>query len=142
VVLIRDGAQAEISNKVKDILRTLSISDWQIKPHNQHQNSFEGCIQYLKHKTNTILDCTNAPPNLWLHCLMYVCFILNHTSSNTLNNSVPLQVLTGSTPDISPLLFFQFYEPVYYKVDDVDFPSDSCKERGQWIGISEHVRIS
>jgi hypothetical protein len=46
---------------------------------------------------------------------------------------------TGSTNDISPLLQFRWYEPVYYKVDDSHFPSDSQKKRGCWVGIAEHV---
>jgi hypothetical protein len=48
-------------------------------------------------------------------------------------------VLTGSTNDISPLLAFQWYEPVYYKIDDSDFPSDSCEGCGCFVGILEHV---
>jgi hypothetical protein len=36
-------------------------------------------------------------------------------------------------------LQFQWYGPVYYKVDDSDFPSDSREKRGQWVGIAEHV---
>jgi hypothetical protein len=39
---------------------------------------------------------------------------------------------TGSTNDISPLLCFHFWEPVYYKLDDSDFPSD-------FVGISKSV---
>jgi hypothetical protein len=121
------------------MLRSLYISDWQSEPHHQHQNACERRIQDLKRMTNTVLDRTNAPPNLWLHCLQYVCFICNHTASSSLDDAVPLQVLTGSTPDISHLLFFKFYEPVYYKLDDSDLPSDTREERGRWIGISEHV---
>ena len=39
--LLSDGAKAEISNRVKDILRYYSIDDWQSEPHNQHQNKAE-----------------------------------------------------------------------------------------------------
>ena len=35
--LISDRAQVQISNKVKDILRVLCISDWQSEAHQQHQ---------------------------------------------------------------------------------------------------------
>ena len=42
-------------------------------------------------------------------------------------------------PDISPLLHFSFWDPVYYKLDDSDFPSESTKGRGQWVGVAEHV---
>jgi hypothetical protein len=34
--VISDRAQVEISNKVKDILCTYHISDWQSEPHQQH----------------------------------------------------------------------------------------------------------
>jgi hypothetical protein len=70
---------------------------------------------------------------------MYVCFLLNNVSSGAMGGAVPGQVLTGSANDISPLLNFRFYDPVYYKVDDSDFPSDSREKRGRWVGIAEHV---
>jgi hypothetical protein len=50
-----------------------------------------------------------------------------------------MEILTGSTPDISPLLSFQWWEPVYFKLDDASFPSDSRERRGHFVGISEHV---
>ena len=70
---------------------------------------------------------------------MYVCFLLNNTSSQALSGAVPIQVLTGSTNDISPLLQFRWYEPVYYLVDDSPFPSDPREKRGYFVGIAEHV---
>ena len=39
--LISNSAQVEISNKVKDILRTLIIGSWQSEPYYQHQNPSE-----------------------------------------------------------------------------------------------------
>jgi hypothetical protein len=137
--LISDCAQVQISNKVKDILRALCISDWQSKPFQQHQNPAEQCYQTVKALANTILNRTGSPAYLWLLCLMYVCFLLNNTSSKALSGSIPIQVLTGSTNDISPLLQFRWYEPVYYMVDDSSFPSDSRERRGYFVGIAEHV---
>jgi hypothetical protein len=32
-----------------------------------------------------------------------------------------------------------FWKPVYYKLDDSDFPSDSREKRGHFVGISESV---
>ena len=51
----------------------------------------------------------------------------------------PLERLTGATPDISPLLRFRWYQPVYYRIDDSDFPSDTTEKRGRFVGIAEHV---
>jgi hypothetical protein len=70
---------------------------------------------------------------------MYVCFLLNSTSSKALSGDVPIQVLMGSNKDISPLLQFCWYEPVYYLVDDSPFPSDSRGKCGYFVGITEHV---
>ena len=50
-----------------------------------------------------------------------------------------MQILTGSTPDISAILQFDFYEPVYYKTEESHFPSMSNEKSGRFVGISEHV---
>jgi hypothetical protein len=47
-----------------------------------------------------------------------------HTKTSHIFHVV-LSVLTGSTPDISPLLSFEWWEPVFYKLDDFGFPSKS-----------------
>jgi hypothetical protein len=135
--LISDCAQVEISKKVLDILRTLCISDWQSEPHQQQQNPAERRYQTVKTTANRILDRSGAPAYTWLLCLQYTCYLLNHTY-NTSINVVPLQALVGSTIDISPLLRFHFWEKVYYKRVDTDFPSESREAVGHIVGISEH----
>lgn len=52
---------------------------------------------------------------------------------------MPLTAATGSTRDISPLLHFSFYQSVYHKMDDSDFPYDTIEEYGYFIGITENV---
>ena len=46
--LLSDMAQAETSERVKDILRAYIIGDWQSEAHHQHQNPVERKIQTLK----------------------------------------------------------------------------------------------
>jgi hypothetical protein len=48
---------------------------------------------------------------------MYVCFLLNNTWCEVVDD-IPIRMSMGSTNDISPLLCFHFWEPVYYKLDD------------------------
>ena len=105
--LISDRAQVEISKRVHDILRALFIDDWQSEPHCQHQNPAERRIQTVKRGTNTLLDRTGAPAYTWLLAILYVCFVLNFTYNAVINN-VPMNLATGSTCDISPLLRFRF----------------------------------
>jgi hypothetical protein len=100
--LINDRAQVEISERVKQVLRLLHISTWQSKLHQQHQNPTKCQYQNIKQLCNTILDCSGAPAYTWLLCLMYVCFLLNNTWCEAVDD-IPIRMSTGSTNDISPL---------------------------------------
>jgi hypothetical protein len=68
----------------------------------------------------------------------YVCFLLNNTWCEAVDD-IPIHMSMGSTNDISPLLCFHFWEPVYYKFDNSDFLSDSREKHGHHISISESV---
>jgi hypothetical protein len=99
--LISDRAQLEISNCVKEILRALIIDDWQSEPHHLHQNFAERRYDTVKTRVNIIMNRTGCPAFGWLLCLMYVCFLLNHLAAGVHNWRTGLEVLQGSTPDIS-----------------------------------------
>ena len=137
--LVSDSAKAEISQAVKDYLRWLVIDDWQSEPHRQHQNPAERRYQDIKRLTNRLLDRTGAPPECWLLALSYASFVYNHTAVKSLNWRTPIEMLTGTTPDISVLLRFQFYEQVYYKTEEPSFPSESPESLGRLVGIAQHV---
>ena len=64
---------------------------------------------------------SGAPANCWLLCMIYVCYILNHIACCALNGSIPLLVLYGTTPDISIMLLYTFYQPVVYATHDQHF---------------------
>ena len=81
---------------------------------------------------------TGAPAHCWLLALQYVCYILNHMSTASLSGHVPLQVLYGVTPDISVMLLYTFYQPVFYATHDQHFPSESEERAGFCIGFAEH----
>ena len=136
--LISDCAQVELSKRVLDVIRSLCISSWQSEPHQQHQNPAERRFQTVKKMTNTLLDRSGSPASTWLLAMTYVCFLLNHLYCASIKG-IPAQHLTGSTPDISPLLRFYWWQPVYYKVDDSCFPSNTRELRGRFVGIAEHV---
>ena len=138
--LISDRAQVEISKKVNDILRNYCIDDWQSEPHHQHQNFAERRYQMVKAYVNNIMNRTGANASGWLLCLEYVCFLLNHLAVETLQWRTPLEVLNGSTPDVSSLMQYEFWEPVYYLISDKqEFPSQTQEKLGRFVGISENV---
>lgn len=138
--LISDRAQVEISKKVQDLLRALFVDDWQSEPYHQNQNYAERFYQEIKHMVNTILNRTGAPGSVWFLCLLYCIFIHNRLARKSLHNETPFKLLTGQTPDISALLQYSFWEPVYYYChEDKSFPSSSDERQGHWVGISESV---
>ena len=88
------------------------------------------------------MNTSGCPACCWLLCLQYICVVLNHLASPTLQGICPVQALEGTTPDISFLLHFSFNEPVYYRIDssepDLNFPSSSNEKKGYWIGFADN----
>ena len=140
--LISDGGKYEISKRVTDLLRSLFIQDYQSEPYHQHQNKAENCFGLARRYTNTVMNTSGCPACCWLLCLQYICVVLNHLASPTLQGICPVQALEGTTPDISFLLHFSFYEPVYYRIDssepDLNFPSSSNEKKGYWVGFADN----
>ena len=142
--LISDGGSSLISHKVKDILRTLLIGEYRSEPYHQHQNKAENRYQTVKRMTNAIMNATGCPANVWLLCLEYVCDLLNHSSSHAHSGRTPIEALTGHPPDISHLLFFPFWDEVYYRVDPSEpssgpYPSSTDEKLGHWVGFAHNV---
>ena len=137
--LLSDNAQAEVSKKVKDILRAYAIGDWQSEPGNQNQNPAETRYRTIKAYTNNIMNRTGAPPNCWLLCMMYVCILLNHLACAALGYEIPMTKMDGQTKDISALNCYHFYQPVYFSEPNASFPSEPKERLGRWVGIAETV---
>ena len=140
--LISDGGKYEISKQVTDLLRSLFIQDYQSVPYHQHQNKAENRFGLAKHYTNTVMNTSGCPACCWLLCLQYICVVLNHLASPTLQGICPIQALQGTTPDVRFMLHFSFYEPVYYRIDssepDLNFPSSSNEKKGYWVGFADN----
>ena len=88
------------------------------------------------------MNTSGCPACCWLFCLQYICVVLNHLASPTLQGICPVQALQGTTPDVSFLLHFSFYEPVYYRIDssepDLNLPSSSNEKTGYWVGFADN----
>lgn len=143
--LISDSARVEMSKRVKDILRSLQIKEWQSEPNYQHQNFFERRWQQLKHNVNWIMNWRNVDENAWLLCSKWVADVMNHTAEESLGWKPPLEKLTGQTVDISVLLCFMFWDVVYVKrYKDENFKdqigSKKTNEiRGRFVGFAWSV---
>ena len=140
--LISDGGKYEISKGVTDLLNSLFIQDYQSEPYHQHQNKAEKRFGPAKHYTNTVMNTSGCPACCWLLCLQYICLVLHHLASPTLQGICPVQALQGTTPDISFMLHSSLYEPVYSRIDssepDLNFPSSSNEDKGYWVGFADN----
>ena len=134
--LLSDHAITLRSGRILDILRAYCIGQWTSEPHHQNQNTMERRYQTAKRLTNVLMDRSGCPPSCWLLCLQYVCTVLNCTVARSLNWRVPLTVLTGTLVDVSPLLRFHWYQPVFYTLEHSTFPSESKEALGYFVGLS------
>ena len=140
--LTSDRAQVEVSKKVKDILRSFVIADWQSEPYQQQQNYSERIYQDVKKNTNWVLNWSGAPPQAWMWAFEYVVFIMNRTARESLNWRTPFEALFGQTPDVSVMMTFVFWELCYiknYQGDGSNFPSESNEIPVRMIGFAEDV---
>jgi hypothetical protein len=71
----------------------------------------------------------HVPHKLWDFCCHWSCNIRNKTSSGlySLDGRTPYEAVMGHTPDISPLLPFDFYEPIWFYDQMVEFPAPKRK---------------
>jgi Reverse transcriptase (RNA-dependent DNA polymerase) len=136
--LFSDNAKAQIGKAVHDILRMYSIGNFQCEPHHQHQNPAERRIQELKRISTTIMERTNTPPSLWLLALNYTMYLLNRLSVKSLSWKTPIEMAFGQQPDVSALIAFRWYEPVYYRQPTSKYPSTSKERLGRIVGVAEH----
>jgi hypothetical protein len=89
--LTSDNAKAEISARVKDVLHTLNIDDWQSEPYKGNQNFAERGWRDTKWKFNSLLNLLGADPAAWMLALEYVCFVQNHTAVDSLGGRTPIE---------------------------------------------------
>ena len=140
--LISDGGKYDISKGVTDLLHSLFIQDYQSESYHQDQNKTETCFGPAKRYTNTVMNTSGYLACCWLLCLQHIFVVLHHLASPTLQGICPVQALQGTTPDISFMLHFSFYEPVYYRTDssepDFHFPSSSNEKKGYWVGFANN----
>ena len=50
---------------------------------------------------------------------------------------MPLLVLYAISPDISIMLLYTLYHPVFYATHDQHFPSESEEQGAYWVGFGD-----
>ena len=71
--------------------------------------------------------------------MSYVCYLLNHSSCESLKGQIPLTKLYGVTPDISIIMMHTFYQSAYYASYNQSFPSTNEEKHAYWVRFGEHL---
>ena len=133
-----DNARMEtVSKEWKKPIDTFSIHPTTTEPYTPWQNFAEREIQEIKKDINQVMDRKNIPDWLWDATGEYIAECRHHWARKKLNWWTPLEAMTGDTPDISHLLHFDYYQPVYY-LTPASFP-ETKEKLGRWLGPAKNV---
>ena len=134
-----DGSkeQSKAGTEFMKQVRTHNIDYHISEPDLHNQNPVEGVIGELRRKWYRIMIRKRIPKQLWDYGLKWVSETssLTHTTAGVLGGTIPLQEVTGETPDISEYLDFGLYDEVWYK----DNAGASPFEPGRWLGVSHRT---
>jgi len=95
------------------------------------QQACEGTVREIKKGSGRTMVEKHAPRCLWDHCYEWQAKVLSHTARGhyKLQSEVPETMLTGQTPDISPLCELGWYDWVMF------YPyTKKEQELGRWLG--------
>lgn len=136
--LVSDGALEETQGRAGDICREYHIQQKVTVPYSPWQNLAEASIRELKKCVRRIHRQTGAPISLWTYSASWSASVRRLTASSIprLGGRVPEEALTGSTPDISALALFDWYQAVYYWTPTAGFPEDK-KLLGRFLGLAD-----
>ena len=99
-IIITNKAQVDTHGRVLNIY---VIGTWKCRDRQQHPKSVERKYQHINNPASCMMKCTSSPAPVCLLVIVYVCYLLNHTKNPIIKRSVSLEVITMTTPNISPL---------------------------------------
>ena len=114
-------------------MRKYNCSDEFTEPYNPQQNPAERTIGMIKNAMKRCFADTGCDPKAWFRLAAHISDVTNCTAYKSLGWRTPLEKSTGETPDISGLLLFKFWEPVYY----YDPPTEG-ELLGRWLGRAQN----
>ena len=138
VTIGSDRARSELARMVEDYFRLMGILRFTSEAYNKNQNFSERGWFPTQEHSNTMLATSNAPLASWLLALELIIFVQNHVAIKSLGWRTPFEWIYGYTPDISVMLQFVFWEPVYYSTGTTSTGEDG-EEVGRFAGIAESI---
>jgi len=140
-VIHSDDAKELMQGKYKDLCKDFHIPCSYTEPFSPWQNRVEGAIlRELKRHTRRYMASDKVPKRLWDFCAKCSTDIRNKTAGNryALEGRTPYEVVHGHTPDISSLVAFTFYEPVWYYDPVAEYPKPKRK-LARWLGEANNI---
>src|SRR5210317_962225 len=136
--LQRDGAPEEKVQKIIDINREMRVKDTWSKAGHPNKNPAEALrVNRLKRGVEVLMNRTIADDRVWPWAYMYFSDINSICATPILGWKTPISVCHGYTPEISAYLLYQFWEPIYFKIDK-KYPSTKELEE-RWLGVNKTV---
>lgn len=137
--VVSDGAKELMLGRAKEIANEYRVETKATVPYSHWQNQAEGSIREIKKGTRRKLRQTGAPLRTWSYCAKWVTAIRRFTASDIpeLDGRTPYEYVVGSTPDISPLALFDFWELVYVLMPVPAYPHEK-KVIGRWLGLADN----
>jgi hypothetical protein len=130
-----DDAPELMYGKFKQTCKEYGIGATYTKPYSPWQNRAEGGIHELKWHIHRHMMNKQVPQRLWDFCARWSCEIRNKSAGTlyALEDCTPYEATLGETPDISSLVPFTFYDPIWYYDEMSSFP-DPKRKLGRWLG--------
>ena len=135
-----DGGKEIVDGEFRKVARRYGTPIFPNEPFAKNANIASGIgAKELKREYRRDMIATGSPECLWDLGLTYRALVRCHTAQNVrgLGKEIPQAILTGDTPDISPICEFGWYEWCWYH--DVEDEGLEVKKLGRYLGPSFDV---
>ena len=131
--LVVDGSKEQSHNAWKDTLRTYHVNQSTSEPYSPWQNRAESEIKMIKIGIKKFTLQCNSPRSVWCYLGELISKLRRVTPSliPSLGGRTPYEDVMGSTPDISALIQFRWWDLVYF------LDSDGDTKLARWMGPAE-----
>jgi hypothetical protein len=116
--LVHDDAKEMTGNKTEfqKQVSKFDIKSRQSEADMHHQSPAEGVVREVRRGWYRIMFRKKVPKVYWDYGMRWVCETMSRTflRDQRINGGVPLTMVTGEMPDISPYVEFGFYDCVWF----------------------------
>jgi hypothetical protein len=138
--MVFDDSKEQCNGDFKRKLCKADCHARQTKPNSLWQQAAEDCIPELKRGGSRKMIKTGSPRVLWDHCIELEALIRSSTSNTVYMTNVEVleTIMTGSTPDISHICEFGWYDWVMFR-DNISTLSDIKLTLGRYLGPATNI---